>query len=746
MIMSEAPQTSTRWQPAIPLSRVAARYRQSAEKLRRALRQVLVFRGNPNITRRDFERIGLEDYEREFGIKISDRYLRELIKRTVDRDGGANNWERLEIYLPDRLAAKETAAAVVSEAVAHAFGDIADFVSTCTNPGNLSSAEQQAVWALAFKSYREMVDSGEPAKRAARHVREMLLERAPSLASSRDALLKAFNRKLEKIENAGGELIALKDGRAANGNSFEVPEEDIDRLRASATFKNGGRIDAAWREEYHLLSAQTRARFSYSLVAPRKIHEALVREKVDSLLARHQGKRVLKRMIGGVERDWTGIPCMREWVVDDLTANIEVTPDTPTAGSELLFTPQVVAVMDSASRKFVGWAISNDKGPTAALSCAAILDGFKTHGVPQMVGVENGFVFGKSLNINGKEDGQGRTVVAGLAQYGCTVRHFDRMNPTSKAELEKGFDLLQQKMERHPGYTGRLQMLDAPESFKREQRLIKSGKMAPKEYRYTFSEFVEVMAKIFAEYNAHPQRGHLGGISPNEAHEALKDKANPPIRFTSEMEWLLANERYRVTVEPGGVRFTHYGESVRVRGGRLTELVGSELWALIARDDNTVVTFMNLNFTDPFTLEACEKPSANERTIAPGSGTLGRERAKIREHERAVDEEYKDLVQRYGNPRRDLLMAVREKSEAETPDRTLLVSPRLANSANAMNEQREEIKQKRRADSELSKTIRTKARKLGVPESLVTDSDEDTQRALARRERARKNTAAENTL
>ncbi|HLX72908.1 MAG TPA: hypothetical protein VKV04_25060, partial [Verrucomicrobiae bacterium] len=497
----------------------------------------------------------------------------------------------------------------------------------------------------------------------------------------------------------------------------------------------------AWRDEYNRLSPETRSRYPDRFKAPRKIHELLIRQKVDALAARHHGKRTLRRMVGTIERDFSGVPSMHEWVADDMTSNIEVVFERKDGTQELLL-PQIVAVMDIASRKFVGWAISTDKGPTAELSCAAVLDGIKTHGVPQSLGVENGFVFGKSLNINGKEDEQGRTVVAGLAQYGCAVRHFDRMNPTSKAELEKGFDLLQQRMERHPGYAGRLQMLDAPEEFKREGRVIRSGKVDAKEYRYTFGEFVEVAGNIFREYNAKPQNGHLSGLSPNEAHELLKDKTNPPIQFTPEMEWMLANERYRVTVEVGGVRFNHYGRSIRVRGGRLAEFesIGSELWALVNRSDDSLVTFMSLDFSNPFTLEACEKPSAAERLISPGSGTLGRERAKLREHERAIDDEYKDGISRYGNSRRDLLMEVRAKSqvaEEPQPARELVVSPRLAKSAAAMNQQREEIKEEQNKKSNLLRSNQRKARKLAVPDSMVRD-DEEFQHALQRRERARK--------
>lgn len=734
------------WQPSIPLSKVAASCRANAEKLRRALRQILVLHSNPNVSRADRERIGLADYEREFGAKISDRYLRELLKRAIDRDAGAENWDRLEIYLPERLIARQAPTLIVSQAVAELFGDIGDFVSACANPHSLTDTEKTAVWALAFKSYRAALESGTPAKRAARQVREILLDKAPFLAASRDALLKAFNRKLEKLEESGGEFIALRDGRALNGDRAEVPEEDLDRLRASAAFKNGARIDAAWREEYARLSEQTRKRYPFSPEAPRKIHELLVRQKVDALWARHQGKRVLRRMVGGVERDWTGIPSMREWVVDDMTSNIEVAYVRRDGSTELLL-PQIVAVMDSASRKFVGWSISNDKGPTAELCCSAILEGFKIHGVPPVLGVENGFVFGKSLNINGKEDEQGRMIVAGLAQYGCTVRHFDRMNPTSKAELEKAFDLIQQRMERHPGYTGRMQMIDAPEDFKQEGRLIRSGKVDATDYRYTLAEFCEkVMEKIFADYNNTPQRGHLNGLSPNEAHEALKDKTNPPIQYAPELEWLL-NPRYPVTVKVGGVRFMHYGRSIRVRGGRLAELVGTELWAVMDRTDDSLVTFMNLNFTETFTLEVCGKPSASERTIAPGSGVLGRERAKIREHERAIEEERQDLLQRYGNPRRDLLRAIRNAPEVlidgAPGSRPIRISGNHLASGMEMQQQRAEIKKDISKKAARVRNLRGKAERNGVPAILVNDGDEDAAEALEMIDWAKKQHASE---
>jgi len=83
-------------------------------------------------------------------------------------------------------------------------------------------------------------------------------------------------------------------------------------------------------------------------------------------------------------------------------------------------------------------------------------------------------------------------------------------------------------------------MLDASEDFKREQRIIRSGKVTAKKFRYTYGEFIRVMAKLVEQYNATPQNGLLHGLSPNEAFEILADNNDPPIQFNNELHWMLA--------------------------------------------------------------------------------------------------------------------------------------------------------------------------------------------------------------
>ena len=716
------------WQPAIPLNKISDADIQAATKLRDALKPFLVQQHGLNLSATEIENRGIEDYQRAFGNRITPRYWRELFMRTLRRDNGAEEWNRLEIYLPGRLKQKELPADVVSEALADDFEELENLIAACINPHDPSEAERVGLWALALQKFASLVRAGQSENSAARRVREFLFARAKFIAPTRNALRMAFERKLDQWQRGNPESLA--DGRKDNGNRFDYPSKDIRRVRHSAVLKNGKRIDAVWREEYPLLSEETRKRHpDRPRKCPRAFYQIVNREKVDALYARTKGKRHLRKMVGSITRNADGIPTMARWAVDDWTSNVVVAFRNPD-GTVSLIQPQIITVMDFASRKWVGWSMSNDKAPTAELVCAAILDGFRRHDVPRKLYVENGFTFGKSLNVNGKVDDQGRTVVAGLAQYGCTIHHFDKMSPTSKGELEKSFDLFQRQMERHPGYAGRLQMLDASDDFKRETRLINSGKVDATKFRYTFAEFIRVMHRMIKEWNAAPQFGHLHGLTPNEAFEVLKDTNDPPIKFDNRLLWMLANERYRVTVEAGGVNFRHYGRKIQVRGGELPQHVGEEFWALVDRQDCSMVTFMSLDHRKTFTVETCQQPSADESRIATGCSVLASELKKIGLHMSAVDTELKDMTGEFGNPRRDLLAQIRGATNAlagvaDGTTRRVILNSRIESSAEQMHAQRQAITDKRRQNT----ANKSKARRLGIPAELVEDDDQS-RRAL----------------
>jgi len=715
-----------RYKPEIPLEKICDADIHAANKLREALRPWLIRQHDLTLASSEMEAQGVEDYRRAFGTTITARYWRELFARTIQRDNGFEEWNRLEIYLPTRLTPKVLPQEIVSRALADDFSELEDYLAECVNPHDPSEPEREGFWRLILDKLAALVRAGTSEKAASRRIRQFLFARAKFIAPTRNALRMALERRLAKWVPLNPQSLA--DGRTDNGDVAEYPLVDIKRVRHSAVLKNGGRIDVAWREEYQRLSEYTRSRHPESIKCPRAFYDRVNREKVDALFARMQGKRTLRKMIGGITRNAEGIHTMARWVVDDMTSNIEVL-FTSQDGTVSLIQPQIIAVMDFASRKWVGWAVSNDKAPTAELVCAAILDGFRRHNVPRKLFVENGFVFGKSLNVNGRTDDEGRTIVAGLSQYGCSIHHFDKMSPTSKGELEKSFDLFQRRMERHPGYTGRLQILDASEDFKREQRLIRSGKMDGKKFRYTFEEFIRVMCQLIDGYNAEPQHGHLNGLSPNEAFEAMTDPTDPPIKFDNRILWILANERYRVSVTAGGVSFRHYGRKIQARGGTLPQHVGEELWALVDRQDDSMVTFMSMDYRNTFTVETCRQPSADETRMASGSSVLASELKKIGAHMRATDDELKVLKTEFGNPRNDLLAAIRGESNALSSvpgdTRRVILNSRIEASAEQMQAQRQAITAKKLQNT----ANKSKARRMGIPAVLV-DDDDQSRRAL----------------
>jgi len=151
-------------------------------------------------------------------------------------------------------------------------------------------------------------------------VRNLLWKQVPQLTSySRPALWEGFKRKVEEVQEYGRPM----DRRVNNGNRFEPPKSDIDILRHSASFKNGGRFDAAWREEYHRLSEYTRGRYGLSWEMPEAMVRLVNRDLVDGVRAANQGAPALKKLVGGIRRK-NDLPSMHRWVVDDLREQLNV--------------------------------------------------------------------------------------------------------------------------------------------------------------------------------------------------------------------------------------------------------------------------------------------------------------------------------------------------------------------------------------------------------------------------------------
>lgn len=129
------------WQPSVPLGLIAETCLIDARNLRDALLPALQRLGAVTLTPADRLRLGLADYMRIFGHTVTQRHWRRMMDRTIRRDGGENEFQRLELYLPDTPARKPAAAAKSSGD----FQEIVDVIEACADPMAPTKQERAAI-------------------------------------------------------------------------------------------------------------------------------------------------------------------------------------------------------------------------------------------------------------------------------------------------------------------------------------------------------------------------------------------------------------------------------------------------------------------------------------------------------------------------------------------------------------------------------------------------------------------------
>jgi hypothetical protein len=610
------------------------------------------------MTSAEFEADGVRDYTRAFGHAVTDRYWRELFMRTIRRDNGAENWNRLEIYLPDRLKQKVVPAAVVSEALAADFAELESYITACGNPHAPNPMECAGVWTLALEKLTSLMNTGVPEKSAARRVRQFLCARAPFLADSRDALWIAFKRKLATLEKANGDVKALRDGRAGNGARFALPENDRDLLIHRSVFYYRGDIAPAWRD---LL----RNGFSPEVVeryaghAQKKSHVPAsvmnsIAPEVEILTVMHRGQRAFDSIKGYITRSYDGIASLQCLSADDGTLNSYFyIPDGN--GWFDLTRGQVILFIDFRTLRIVGYALEPHKSYSSITIRSLCTHLFAEFGVPEILYFERGIWESASL-LKGKTDPFDFTEISqGLREFGIKFKH--AIHPRTKA-IERVWGMVQDISEGEPGYCGRMEMKDSPEVLRKQMAEVKARKVHPAKYFYSLDQWNQRLGQLFKQYNAEPQQGHiLAGLSPEQAFEKYMDQNNPPMQFGAGLRYLLANEKRLAQVTLNGVTIQVGKQKFNYRGAEIAQLVGREVLAWFDPENPETLVVTNPDRTNPICVARSENPNALESLIAPESGTLGRELSRIEGQASAMKTRYNALKADFQLPQRKLLAA-----------------------------------------------------------------------------------------
>jgi len=698
------------WDPSIPLDQVAEGDIESARKLRETLRPWLMQQHDLALTSGELEARGVADYARIFGHRITARYWRELFGRTLQRDGGAENWNRLEIYLSANPRRKQLPSGVVSEAVAAEFGGIESYIQACGNAAAPSDIEQRAIWQLALEKHAGLINGGMPAKRAARLVRSFLFAKAPFLAPSRDALLKAFDRKAAALENHCGDAKALRDGREENGQRFDLPDDDRDRLIHRAVFYYRGDVAPAWRDLINSGFSDT-VRQRYAGKAASKSHVPTsvmdsVAAEVGILTVIHQGPRAFDSIKGHVDRSYEGIASLKCMSADDFTMPVYYyVPDGK--GWFILTRGQILIFTDFRTLRVLGWSMQPDRNYSSLTIRSLCTHVFAEHGVPSVLQFERG-IWKSSTLIKGRDPApfEFTEVIQGLREFG--IRFIHSIRPRSKT-VERIGGLVQDLMEAEPGYCGRNERVDAPESLRKQVAAVEARKKHPAHYFRSFDQWQKRFGEIVDQYNAAPQGGKiLRGLSPDQALAEFADANDPPMQFSAGLRYLLAHDKRPVKITLNGITIQVGKQKFNYRGKEISHLVGQDALAWFDPENPEALVVTDMQRRNPIRVERSNEVSALECITDPGSGRLAEELRRIEGMASYPKARFVAVKSKYPMPQRIVL----------TDARTVELGRAIAQGKAAHQEKTVRVERGRR-----------QARRLDIP-AVMIDDDPDTLRGL----------------
>lgn len=718
------------WKPAVPLSEVARPSLDKAAKLQRALAQILALQTDLSRTSAELEQIGLEDYRREFGYAITDRALRGLVKRTLERDGGAENFARLELYLDERPARKAPLPSKPLPGDEVEFRELRDVIATFKLPTEPSAAELSYLWLRAFEIYEAKLESGGKSKRVQRALVRFLFAVMPALAKHEAALRKTFKRKLARWQDSERRVEALADQRAENSGFHRAPElntEDRDALIAHAVLNCDGRVSQAWRElcqrnalsepllNYYLSNPASK---SY---CPTRIREA-VQHEIAMMDDIHHGPRQDKLNGAHLLRDWSAVAPMDFITGDDVTLEVYVR-DRDKLGREFLTRGQMLIYTDCATDRILHFSFTPERNYNSRVIRTDITKLCDEHGLPREGFYLEGGIWDNSRLLKGDKDADISWPEAELGLRSLGLKFVRSRLPRSKP-VERVIGALQDLLDGEPGNVGRDEMHERYERVQRNKMLAERGDPVALAKFYTVDEWVERLAEICAQYNATPQDGKkLRGLSPDAAFEKFEKRDDPPIKLPAGCRYLLSHHKRPLRVTSNGITLRFGKQVYNYRNEQTGRVRGQMVLAWFNPELPELITITDMKRENAFTVERTQEVPAMD---APAE-LLAQEMERINAHMSYGRTRYRTLKAKFSVPFRSLIVDAGSR-------RTAKLGVEIATQQAAV--------QTRRVEKDQQQTrVRKIARANGIRADLLDDSKQTADAvalvAEAKRERER---------
>lgn len=718
------------WQPEIVWREVCPEQQTEALKLQRALLPTLERQHSPILEGSELVAIGLRDYEREFSRTISAERWRYLFNRTLQRDQGAGQFHRAEIFLPGNLKRASKSSATSHDA--GEFEPLAACIARFGDPLKPTGAEIDALWIDAVELFAEQA-ANTNAKKLKRRLLDYLWHHAPFLAASWNALRTNFDRKVKAAAAHDGDTLALLDGRElkrGEARAAIIPQNDVDLIAWHSAKNCGGRTAQAVRElagqgERSGLTPETLA-----LVTAPKKSKSHVNRRLFSVVHREAeliapyllGKKAIDDATPSLRRDRDKLRSMHVLTADDFTMPVYCfVPDGK--GWWQLTRGQVLLMIDCRSLKIIGWSLQPERNYNSLVIRTLMNRTCAQWGLPHTWLFENG-IWKNARLVKGapREWSEGKSWAAlkpGWEKLGVKFNHAKRAR-AKPAELVGG--LLQNLMERMPGYCGRDERRDCPEVTKRNKLAVEARRVEPHGLFLSFDAWDAELRKLIETYNAATQDGDiLKGMSPDQAFESFWPHDDPPQKLDSTCWHLLAHYVSERVVGVEGIKFKIGGQDYIYRDENTSALRGKTVLAWFDPECPELLGVTDLKERNPVLVRR-ENPVDFMAAMDP-SGTANRtyqlELEKVAAHNA------------YPKARFNVL-----KAKFAPSFRKNLVSPGVFNVAATFTAQRHDNETRQQTEQRQRTKIASNARKLGLPSTLVRQVDNQTAEGLEMMARA----------
>lgn len=713
------------------LGKVADREIEEAQKLSRALRPCLNA-ASADASIAELARATLPAYRREFGYVVSDRHLRYLIARVIERDGGERNFERVQLYL--RAKSRKPVARSSPLTASFRFNELDAALGTIRDRTRPTLSEISYCWREVIALFGDRIASGVNEIKLKQELRDYFVDSAPFLGPTPAAAKRNLNRKLRQAIDGGG-INQLRDGRLQPAKrrrkSGSHLAADLKLLAQHTVFFTGQRLAQAYRE---LLEGTTHTgeRFSEEFRAtyPFNVREAksevpkFVRQSVRPIVRamwKHRlGPRAARLAAPSIHRDWREVAAGNSYTSDDVTLNHYVIDWHECGEYEFdgqrfnVVRPQFLPVVDERTGNPLGFSLI----PAPTYTSWQIRTLIARICMRPEIGLPfEHFLFELAIwqSRNVEALGSWSAIDESFSRCGVNLQVRHATTPKAKV-IEQVIGALQNLDEFAPGYVGRGEQRVKHERVQRFLLQLKrfgqprKPDVDPREMLMTMAECEEMLVGVMERFANEPQNGErLDGLSPAEGWMQLSGD-RPHVVLPESLRFLLGTAESIQTVTSEGVmlrigRSKHYycgseklgallGDKVRVRFN--PELPEQIVVSHLASDPNGL---------QPFAVPLFEK--------LPAHGATAEDFARAHEHQN-----------RFTSYGRALFRELAPKANKTWSSISRLGSPHLHESGDAHNriereliERRDGIVQDRRAIRQLADEQR-----LGIDSSRVRNT------------------------